>query len=147
MSLYTEYCKDQQIDSSQTKYSWYISSDGSNYQPVRQATTFTSFDGKVLEPVYLNHSINVHCSVQAVTTSGTQGGTRFGSDVLLSRSLLSPQTCEAVSPIFQFYESYGFTGHPEVSLPIHLCNCVYSINSAFYCCLGAIEVNACLEAL
>lgn len=116
VSLYTEYCRDQQIDSSQTKYSWYISSDGSNYQPVQQATTFTSVDGKVLAPVYLNHSINVRCSVQAVPTSGTEGGTRFGRGVLLSRSILSPQTCESVSPISQFYESFGFTGHPEVSL-------------------------------
>ena len=112
---YTAYCRDQQIDSSLTEYTWYTSSDETfNYQPVQQATIFTSSKGKMLESVYLNQGMYVRCSVKAVTTSGTLGGIRHSSGVFLSRSALSAEACDPVSSFFELYKSDGFTGHPEV---------------------------------
>ena len=126
---YAMYCRDQQIDSSLTKYTWFISSSPSSslsdrvldYQPVEQATIFTSFDGKVLEPVYLNQSTYVRCSAQAITRLGTRGGTRHSEGVYLSRSVLSltEDTCDSVSSFFELHEDDGFTGHPEVSMLMH----------------------------
>ena len=119
------YCRNQQIDSSLTEYTWFISSSPSlssnrvfDYQPVEQATVFTSFDGKVLEPVYLNRSTYVRCSAQAITRLGTRGGTRLSAGVYLSRSVLSltEDTCDSVSSFFELHENDGFTGHPEVSI-------------------------------
>ena len=126
-SSYAAYCRDQQIDSGLTKYTWFISSNSPSpsseqvleYRPVEQATVFTSFDGKVLEPVYLNHSSYVRCSAQAITRLGTLGGTRLSEGVYLSRSLLSSaatgDTCGSVSSFFDLHGNDGFTGHPEVS--------------------------------
>ena len=122
---YTEYCRDQQIDSSLTKYTWFLSfppaspqSRVLNYQPVQQATVFTAFDGKVLEPVYLNRSMYVRCSVQAITRQGTQGGTRHSEGVYLSKSVLSltENTCDSITSFFELHKDDGFTGHPEVSI-------------------------------
>ena len=126
-SSYAAYCRGQQIDSSRTKYTWFISSSPSsdrvfNYQPVQQATVFTAFDGKVLEPVYLNRSTYIRCSVQAITRLGTPGGTRLSEGVYLSRSVLSlteDDNCDSVSSFFELHENDGFTGHPEVSVYHH----------------------------
>lgn len=114
---YISYCYDQQIDSRLTQYTWFVSSsnDPFYYRPVEQATIYTTFDGKVLEPVYLNRSANVRCSAQAVTTLGTRGGTRTSDSVHLSQSILTPGTCDSVSSFSEIYKNDGFTGHPEVS--------------------------------
>ena len=117
---YADYCRDQQIDSSLTKYTWFISLSSSSeeldYRPVEQATIFSSFDGKVLESVYLSRGAYVHCSAQAITRLGTRGETRLSEGVHLSRSVLSSHqdTCDSVSSFFELHESDGFTGHPEV---------------------------------
>lgn len=122
---YMAYCIDQQIASSVTKYTWYVSSNGLDYHPIRQATIFTSSDGKVLEPVYLNQSIYVRCSARAVTTSGTQGGTRHSTGVRLSHTTLSSEMRNSVSSFFELYKSDGFTGHPEVSGTVSVSNYLY----------------------
>ena len=111
---YTTYCRDQQIDSGLTEYAWFLSSSDDNYRPVQQATIYTTFDGKILEPVYFNQSTYVRCTARAVTSSGTQGGTRLSDSVHLSQSSLSPDTCNSTSSFLELYKNDGFTGHPEV---------------------------------
>ena len=130
---YATYCHDQQIDSDHTLYTWFISTPDEPlvYHAVDRATIFTAFDGKVLEPVYLNRSVNVRCQAQAVTGLGTQGGSRTSESVHLSRSvLLSPGTCDSVSSFSELYKSDGFTGHPEVrgTCTIIECVCASSTN-------------------
>ena len=142
-SSYAEYCRDQQIDSQLTKYTWFISAsptsqdfDNINYLPVEQATIFTTFDGKVLEPVYLSRDVYLRCSAQAITRLGTQGGTRLSKGVQLSRSVLSsPQdTCGKVSSFFELHTNDGFTGHPEV----RLCVCVCTIMHVYMCVCASV---------
>lgn len=128
-SSYAAYCRDHQIDSGLTKYTWFISSSSSSsldqiidYQPVEQATVFTSSDAKVLEPVYLNRSTYVRCSSQAITRLGTLGGTRLSEGVYLFKSILSSFSTDddSVFSSFELHENDGFTGHPEVSLLLRI---------------------------